>query len=220
MAVKNYQPKDILIEFIIVILGISIAFWLSNLGEDKKERALEKAYLQDIKSDLQNDLKLLTFSIEQNEKKQRKLLKGVQYFRGANNGVTLDTLVDYAGLMGNYYHFSPNDYTYLSLQQSGDFKIISKQEVKKALIALYQLYGYIEREQENVLSGLDENYFPILMQHLDLVTGEVVNPTYFNSTLFRNNMGFVLNEISTLISLYKNAKQEILSIDQQYLNFE
>lgn len=37
MTMRSYKPKDIIIEFIIVILGITIAFWLSNLGEEKRK---------------------------------------------------------------------------------------------------------------------------------------------------------------------------------------
>lgn len=217
MKRANYRLKDYFIEFLIVLLGITIAFWLSNLGEAEKERVLEKVYLEDLKNDLQDDLKALKYSITQNEKKLTTLSKGIRYYQGADNGVTLDTLVSYAGLIGNYYHFSPNDYTYISLQQSGDFKIISSQDLKKSLIELYKLYEFIELEQLNVLTALDLNYFPLLMENYDMVTGTVVNPDYFNSTFFRNNMGFTLNEISTLIRLYTNAKEYLTKILEQHL---
>ena len=181
---------------------------------------MESAYLADIKSDLQDDYKSLSFSIRKNEAKFKTLRKGIRYYQGVDNGVTLDTLVSYAGLIGNYYHFIPNDYTYISLQQSGDFKIISNRDLKKSLVKLYGLLDLIEREQDNVLSGLDENYFPILMSNLDMVTGTIENPGYFESTPFKNNMGFVINEISTLIRLYKNAQTQIEMIDSTLLNLE
>ena len=217
MKRSNPKLKDYFIEFLIVLLGITIAFWLSNLGEAKKERALEKVYLEDLKNDLQDDLKSLEYSITNNKKKFSTLSKGIQYYQGVDNGLTLDSLVNYAGLIGNYFHFSPNDYTYISLQQSGDFRILSSQELKKSIIELYKLYEFIDVEQLNVLSALDLNYFPVLMENYDMVTGNVVNPDYFNSTFFRNNMGFTLNEVSTLIRLYTNAKQHLQSILDHHL---
>ena len=220
MKRSNYKPKDYFIEFFIVLLGITIAFWLSNLGDDWKERNLEKVYLKDIKSDLEEDLKSLDFSIKRNEQKLSTLAKGIDHFQGKNNGVTLDTLVQYAELIGNYFHFSPNDYTYISLQQSGDFRIISSQELKNSLIELYKLYEFIKIEQDNVLSALDQNFYPILMANYDMVTGTVVNPDYFNSTIFRNNMGFTINEISTLIRLYSKAKKQIEFINEVQITLE
>lgn len=217
MSRRTGKIKDYFIEFFIVLLGITIAFWLSNLGEQKKERELEALYLEDIRSDLNEDLEDLAYCIEKNEQKLFTLSKAIAYYQGENNGTNLDSLVNYAGLIGNYFHFNPNDYTYISLQQSGDFKILTSRELKGSLIELYKLYDFIEREQVNVLDALDGNYFPILMRNLDMVTGQVVNPGYFTSTEFKNNMGFIINEVSTLIRMYKNANDKINSLLEDQL---
>ena len=47
---------DYIIEFCIVLLGITIAFWLSNLGDRKKENHLEHVYLEQLNEDLTEDL--------------------------------------------------------------------------------------------------------------------------------------------------------------------
>lgn len=217
MSRRTGKFKDYLIEFFIVLLGITIAFWLSNLGEKKKEKELEALYLEDIRSDLKEDQEDLAYCIEENKQKLITLSKAITYYQGENNGTNLDSLVKYAGLIGNYFHFNPNDYTYISLQQSGDFKILTSRELKSSLIELYKLYDFIEREQVNVLDALDGNYFPVLMRNLDMVTGQVVNPGYFTSTEFKNNMGFVINEVSTLIRMYNTANDKINSLLEDQL---
>ena len=134
MKRTNYQLKDYFIEFFIVLLGITIAFWLSNLGEEKKERQLEEVYLTDIANDLDKDIEDLTFAIYQNNKKYDQLIQGYKYYLEGGPKVSADSLVFYAQLIGNYFHFQPNNYTYISLQQSGDFKIIKDPGLKKSLI--------------------------------------------------------------------------------------
>lgn len=216
MSRSSEKIKDYFIEFFIVLLGITIAFWLSNLGEEKKDRRLESLYLEDLRNDLNEDLEELRYCIALNTSKRATLSKAIAYYQGNDNGTTMDSLISYAGLIGNYFHFNPNDYTYISLQQSGDFKIISSRDVKTSLVELYKLYEFIEREQFNVLYALDENYFPVLMRSLDMVTGEVVNPNYFTSTEFKNNMGFTINEITTLTRMYKTAEEKIeLILEEQ-----
>lgn len=215
MAVKNYRPKDILIEFLIVLLGITIAFWLSNLGEEKKESRLEEAYIQDLNTDLIQDQKALQYSIKENEEKFETLKQAYLYFSKSESKIPMDSLIGFAQTIGNYFHFTPNDYTYLSLQQSGDFKILKDRTLKKSLIELYGLYGLINVEQVNVIDALDRNYFPILTKKYDMITGDVVEPAYFESAEFRNTIMFNLNEINTLVAFYKRALEKVnLLIDE------
>lgn len=209
MAVKNYTPKGIFIEFLIVILGITIAFWLSNLGEERKEARLEQAYLQDLNTDLIKDQKSLTYSINQNKDKYETLVEAYKYYRSKGPKVPIDSLIGYAQTLGNYFHFTPNDYTYLSLQQSGDFKIIKDRNLKKAMIELYQQYGLVKVEQDNVIDALDRNYFPVLTEKYDMITGEVIEPAYFESAAFKNTIMFSINEISTLIKFYERSLERV-----------
>lgn len=218
MAVKDYTPKNILIEFFIVILGITIAFWLSNVGEDKKERKLEEVYLKDINADLTKDHSDLTYSIKMNSEKLKVLQAAIQYYQENSSRLALDTVVRFSGIVGSYYHFTPNDYTYLTLQQSGDFKIILDNELKKHLVEVYQTYKFIEAEQKNLLDALDQNYFPTLMSKYDMISGTVEDPDYFKSASFKNTLVFTTEETTRLIQLYEMALTKLTKFQETYLN--
>lgn len=218
MKRTNYQLKDYFIEFFIVLLGITIAFWLSNLGEEKKERQLEEVYLTDIANDLDKDIEDLTFAIYQNNKKYDKLIQGYKYYLEGGPKVSADSLVCYAQLIGNYFHFQPNNYTYISLQQSGDFKIIKDPGLKKSLIELYKLYELISLEQANVMDALDRNYFPVLMAKYDMITGKVFDESYFESPDFKNTLAFNLNEINTMLKFFGDAVKHIERLKSDHLN--
>lgn len=204
--------KEYFIEFIIVILGITIAFWLSNLGEDRKERRLEIQYLNDLRADLEKDLELLNSSIASNDRKMQKLGEAISFFQGQNPALTYDSMPVYADIVGNYNFFEPSDYTYISLQQSGDFKVLQDKDLKKSLIELYQSYELIEREHNNLSVALDDNFYPEYMANYDLINDEIVNITYFKTPLFKNFVGFTMNETFVLNRFYNRARKIIESI--------
>lgn len=151
----------------------------------------------------------MNFSIQQGQKKLERLVSVVNYYQGGETSITADSLPDYANLIGNYSFFVPNDYTYISLQQSGDFSLLRDRDLKRNLIQIYELFETIEFEQNNVISALDQNYFPVLMKNFDMLSGSIVDAEYFQSTQFRNSVVFMINETSTLIWMYKSAKNRI-----------
>jgi len=201
--------KDYFIEFIIVILGITIAFWLSNLGEERKERNLEIQYINDLRSDLKKDSVYLISSIDSNEKKLQSLSKAIRFFTGQKTNLTYDSMPIYAGLVGNYNYFEPNENTYLSLQQSGDFKVFKDKDFKKSLIELYRSYELIEQEHINLSSALDDNFYPQFMSSYDMLNDEIIRAEYFRTPLFRNFIGFTINETAVLNRYYQNALDRI-----------
>jgi len=72
----------------------------------------------------------------------------------------------------------------------------------------------IHLEQTNVIDALDRNYFPVLMQKFDMITGDIAEPQYFESPAFRNTLAFNINEINTMLSLYKEALRQIENLKE------
>lgn len=206
---RKSNLKEYFIEFIIVILGISIAFWLSNLGEDRKERKLEAQYIIDLTADLSKDLLYLKASIQSNDLKIKELGRAIEFFQGKESSLTYDSIPIFGGLIGSYNYFKPNENTYTSLQQSGDFKVLRDSEFKKALIQLYRSYELIEQHHINLSDALDDNYYPEFMSSYDMVNNEIVNLDYFKTPLFRNFIAFTMNETSVLNRYYLSAKERI-----------
>ena len=73
MAKNKFSVKTILLEILIVIVGITIAFWLNNWGEEKKERQLEVEFLKTLRSDLAADSSAFFYQIGENEKNVKYL---------------------------------------------------------------------------------------------------------------------------------------------------
>lgn len=206
---KKSSIKDYLIEFVIVILGITIAFWLSNLGEIKKENRLENSYLQQLRDDLITDINVLDRGIKSSGKKIEFLEQGLGFIlSNQRNTISADSVAKYALTLGDFgYFFTPTNDTYLTLQQSGDLKIIKSLVLKKKLVTLYKYYDLIKLEQKNFLAALDDNFFPKMYENYDMITDKVTGPSFFRSTLSINFIAFAAQGTQTLNSLFENSQK-------------
>jgi hypothetical protein len=119
--------SDYFIELLIVIIGISIAFWLNNMALEDKANREKIAYLKDIKSDLKKDSLRLTYNIKNNEVKKEKLDYSLQLIQ---ESAQIDSVLNYIIEIGNYDFFNPDNFTITSLLQSGDLKLIDSEETK------------------------------------------------------------------------------------------
>lgn len=198
---------DYVIEFCIVLLGITIAFWLSNLGEKAKERKLEGVYLQQLNEDINDDIKSLKRAISFNDSKITQLGKGVNYIYANSINLSADSIASYALACGEYNFFYPTSNSYITLQQSGDLKIIQDQALKKKLIALYQSYESIKNEQGNLIQALDQNFFPQLHESFNMITGELTSSAFFTSVKCTNFIAFTLQSTEMISRYYEYSSK-------------
>ena len=198
--------SNYLIELLIVIIGISIAFWLNNIAL-KNTNTLEKiSYLTDIKNDLKTDSLRLSFNVKNNENKLKKLSNALELI---DESAPIDTLLINIIEIGNYDFFSPDNFTLNSLLQSGDLKLIDSKETKKELLRLLKIYESIDNMQNNFLQALDDNYFPMLLTKVDMVTFKAVDPNFFYDIEIKNYAVFTLSETRQHIRTYKYAQKQV-----------
>ncbi len=201
-----------LIELFIVIIGITIAFWLNNMAEASKEKTLESKFIQDIRADLVRDSTNLHTSFRFNKKKVGRVEGILQLLISDDQMQYQDSLFARLGVIGNYNFFFPESFTINSLLQSGDFKLLQSDELKKEILRLRWMYEMIERDQNNLTKALDDNYYPKVLTEIDMISGQVKDPAFFYGTQFRNWVVYVLNDTNNLTSQYKRAKDQINKI--------
>ncbi|MEP1035033.1 DUF6090 family protein [Ekhidna sp.] len=204
--------REYLIELVIVIIGITVAFWLNNMAEDSKENKLEAKFINDIQSDLIRDSTNLNTSYQFSQHKTEKVEGILQLLIQDAEMNYQDSLFQSIGVIGNYNFFFPESFTINSLLQSGDFKTLKSDQLKKELLRLRWLYEMIERDQNNFTKALDENYYPKVLTEIDMITGKVENPSFFYGTQFRNWVVYVYNDTSNLSAQYNRSKKQIRKI--------
>lgn len=192
------------IELLIVIVGVTIAFWLNTRAESSKEQKTLNNYYREIQSDLKSDHRSLEYKIRNNQAKREKMGRALQfYFEGTPNR---DSIFAYSQEIGNYDFFDPKDITYRTMINSGDLKLINNLVIKQRLVALYDRYQVIDHLQKNHLQALDENFFPKYVYMVDYVAGEVLVPME-EDILVKNYFAFVVNELGTHLAYYNSVLQ-------------
>jgi hypothetical protein len=203
---KRQKALEYLIEFILVIVGISIAFWLSEQAEESKKDELEKQYLSDLKEDLQADIDLIDYLTVLNQGQTSEVERALDYLSGKPSTITQDSIPHFAEMIGNPTLFYPNDFTYISLKQSGDFKIIKNHEIRKLLVRLYSSYESLDQEQTNLVNAIEDHFFPEYLKNYELATKKVINSAYFRSPILSNFMTFTCSQTNTILVYFERSK--------------
>lgn len=203
---KTRQTFEYFLEFFIVILGICIAFWLGEQAEKAKENRLEDQYLEGLKEDLQADLDLIEYLNLLHQNKTQHIQEAVDFLAGEPSNLSVDSIPNYVQDMISLDLFYPDDFTYRSLQESGDFKLVKSQALKKHLVQLYSSYESIEKEQNDLKSALDNNFFPTYFKNFNTASGEIVNKNYFKSSELASFMVFTLERMNTISVYYERSQ--------------
>lgn len=122
-------------EILIVIIGITIAFSLNKCSVQKDNDRLSEMYLTNLKRDLEQDKSSLEVNLEKFESKRNKinnitsLLSSGSNLDGQHNALIFE--------VSDLEKFKPNNVTYNTLVNSGDFKLIKDFNLRKAVEAHY-----------------------------------------------------------------------------------
>lgn len=147
-------------EILIVIVGISIAFSLNKCAEDSKNKTQKEQYLFSLKQDIEEDKKQLNdnISIISQKVKTSTDILPVLNSNDPQKGEKLRQIYQLAQLT----NFTPKDFTYQALVNSGDLKLIDDLELKKAIEQHYANYKVINdayKRQEIINKDYLGNYF-------------------------------------------------------------
>ena len=162
--------KNYLFEFLSIFIGVSLAFAMSNWGENRRENLAETKILAEIK----NGLKLDLFDVDQNIKGHKKGIKTCNYFRK----LIKDPNIQADSVANNYFYLFrdfisiQNKSGYESLKSRG-LGLIKNDSLRLEIISLYDFYyEIIEKLEENYDEmQFNKNYFleinSLLSEYMD-----------------------------------------------------
>jgi len=130
---KDIKWLNHLIELVIVILGISIAFSINKYAESRKELKREVIFLESFLDEIEEDIPELDSTIIKIDHFKQSLEKLIAVIEGENQHI--DSLKKYIGSgLYSIYVQDPNTTTFESLQSSGSLDIIQNFELRKEII--------------------------------------------------------------------------------------
>ncbi len=185
------------LEFVIVVAGISLSFWLQDLREQRAGRAEEARFLAGFKGELREDLDVLRGQIESLGQSVDRLHAAMDpEKRVALVNQELDQVMDIAL---TYTGFRGSLATYAELRQTGGSHLIRDKGVLGELIHLYERdYSQAEEWDRINRNFVLERMFPYLEDFgphvattLDGTTVSGLHPVFIaleNEPRFRNLM--------------------------------
>ena len=157
-------------EIVLVVIGILIALGINNWNENRKDRNLERNYINELKTDLIKDSTSISAMLSQSNKQLRAkyilhkyLIKHTDFVFLDNNAdlypdfvkthqYDLDSLASYFQIQWSsksQYPFNPITTTIDEMKGIGKIGIIKNKEIRRSLIETYNSYESYKLNYEN-----------------------------------------------------------------------
>jgi len=202
--VGSSKSRNVFVELVLIVVGISIALWFEGLAENMREDEMAGQYMAGLRDDLQADIRSLEFMIRNNQDRITRVGAVMEQLPGLLEA-SPETQGEVIFTPSSYHFFQPANFTYLSMQESGDFRLLPDPQIKRDLLKLMQRYSQIDELQRNFIQALDDGYIPLMMNSFDILEGRIVDPSLPESTLFRNFYVFTLQDTSQRLEVLELA---------------
>ncbi|NVJ48485.1 MAG: hypothetical protein HWE07_15220 [Cytophagia bacterium] len=121
----------VIIELLVIVIGIYLAFALEEYGEKKADKELELKYLNQLLAEAKSNQ--VELNADQNARREQRELFGY-LLENSNRQVGNDTLREATRQLLVNRLFSPTDAVYQDLVSSGNLKLIQSDSIRKTII--------------------------------------------------------------------------------------
>jgi hypothetical protein len=201
------RETNLLLEILMIVIGINVALWFEGWFQDLQDADIEERYIADLRDDLLTNIKNLDLVIERGEAKSERTAKVIELMPRIAE-LSPEELAQAIYTPPNYQFFIPSDFTYRSMQESGDFRLLRNAEIKRSILRLDRRHKDIALLQKNFLQALDDGYIPLMMNRFDLATMRVTNPALLQDQMFRNFFVYTQQDTDAMVTQYRSARSE------------
>jgi hypothetical protein len=183
-----------IIELLVVITGVTIAFSLNNWNEQRKADQLQNNYLQSMQEELEIDISELKDLIRRDSIGNVGLetLLSASYRDPAT--INRDSMNLAIENMGNLVTFQGQSITYRSLLSSGRLDAIEDLDLRYEIINHYhKSYNQIHEIEGYYRESYDEFVIPFFMEHIVLTEAVSVSPDVIGKPDFLKSLAYHYN---------------------------
>ncbi|RDK88336.1 hypothetical protein [Marinirhabdus gelatinilytica] len=199
------------LEFIVVVIGILLAFQLNTCREAKKEDNLVESHVKNVVEETQFNKQQIEGSLETSKTLLQKLDTLInltaqkELDRNSAHILSMELMsLDYMYLKKNAYN---------SLVETGDIRFMDNSQLQKDIISLYEYYTWLEGLDTSTRTSYLENYLPYATKNFDLIHYQAQAAEVYTNKLFRNYLSVYRYSLR-----YRQQKQEdLLAIVDEFL---
>jgi hypothetical protein len=206
--IRSSKGAGVFGELLMLVVGINIALWFEGKFEEFREAETEQLYLQGLHDDLTTDLQGLERVVAFHSAKLERLESIITQLPSIDTAPAEEIAAAMFEPSG-YDFFQASDFTYRSMQDSGDFRLLSDPQLKRDILKLARQYRLIEALQQNFMQALDDEYIPLMMRSFDIVQMRLSDPSIIDNQVFRNFFVFTMQDIQGRVRAYEAARQQV-----------
>ena len=204
---RDRRGANLVLEILMIVVGINVALWFESWFQDLQDAEIEGEYLADLRDDLLTDIGNLDRVIESGEAKSQRSAQIIELMPNISD-LPPEQQAQAIYTPPNYQFFEPSDFTYRSMQESGDFRLLRNARIKKSILKLDRRHKDIATIQKNFLQAMDDGYIPLMMNRFDIATMTVTDPALLEDQLFRNFFVYTKQDTDAMVALYQAARSQ------------
>lgn len=200
-----------LLEFIIVFLGITIAFYINQRAEAQKVRSQEDTYLDMIVADLEKDSVDHNYII-QFYRNRLWPLEIANHLLENSNAENVDSIILYSLSLVQTSNYHPDVKTYHSLVENGEILKIEDLELRRRMADYYAYFNMLEDRHDEAKNAKKSELKQFLNQYYDFWSNQTVNQDAFLSLELKNILHDVRAYEIDRIKAYEKALRKSVDL--------
>jgi hypothetical protein len=180
---KKIDWLNHLLEFVVVVIGILLAFQLNTCSENKNEANLVDEHIKNIIEETQFNKRNLEYSIKYSDTILKSIDTLLVELKKDKNISKINDL-SFQILSINPLYIKKNAYN--TLKESGDIRFIRNFDVKNEIILLYEYYSWAEGVDKVTMGTYQDYYFPYVVKNFDLLDGKLQSQEIYLNKEFKN----------------------------------
>lgn len=212
---KKINWLDHFANLLVVILGISIAFYLESYKEESNNLKQEVKYLESLISDMNADIKALDTLQVINEAMLQSLATLSRASVGQPYGGD-SVLVNSTFRIQYNPPFSPQKTTYESLKASGKMDLIGEFELRNKVVELYEQYYRGAADWDNAINEHVRDFVkPFYIHHVRFTGPGKLDPSFLSEDAFRNMIFSYRSIFVSKNEFYSQVSQRISLVQEK-----
>ncbi len=201
---------SLFLEFIVVIVGILIAFQLNTCSQERKEERLIDRHLANIMEETRFNQRNIRANVEATETLKLKIDSLIVAIQTQEDPSTVNTLsLEVLQFNSSYY----KKVAYNTLIESGDVRHFKDYSKRDEIIQLYEYYAWAEGLDEATLKNYTDYFYPYVVENLDLVEGQPQDIKIYDNKRYLN----ILATYSYMMNFRLSKYRELLEKANDFL---
>lgn len=201
------------LEFIVVVIGILLAFQLNTCSEKKKEDAIVDSHISKIIEETNFNLNRVK-GIQENSASLLKMLDTLLVVINDKDRLKREHFLTYNLMSLDYLYIKKNAYN--TLVATGDIRHIDDLELQNDVVSLYEYYSWAEGYDTMTRNIFTDYYYPYMMNNMDMKNGSVQSQETYNSKEFTNILSSYRYSVTGRLNRQKELEKMVSDFLEKY----